>query len=183
MAFYIIAPFILFVVILIPIIISSKAEKEKKIKLNEIRNKWKEEPDKWLIKAATEDLNEYSPEIQEVIKSEVKRRELKDVESRIFSISQKTENKEWDFFGPEKSGIQKGVVGGFIMIFIAVIWFFGGLACGYIFYYPPILFLIGIYALLKGIFTRNITGKKLKEVNSNKNNIKDIIYSRSKKPN
>nr|WP_321406796.1 hypothetical protein [uncultured Carboxylicivirga sp.] len=46
------------------------------------------------------------------------------------------------------------------MIVIAILWFFGGLAAGYIFYYPPILFIIGIVALIKGIVEGNLAGKK-----------------------
>jgi hypothetical protein len=34
------------------------------------------------------------------------------------------------------------------------------MAAGYIYFYPPVLFVIGIYALLKGISTGNIAGKK-----------------------
>jgi hypothetical protein len=63
-------------------------------------------------------------------------------------------------FATEKSGIKKGMLGGVVMIAIAVVWFFGGLAAGYIFYYPPILFAIGIYALIKGLIERNVAGKK-----------------------
>ena len=63
-------------------------------------------------------------------------------------------------FAPEKKGIQSGVIGGIAMIAIAAIWFFGGLAAGYIFYYPPILALIGIYAVIKGLATGNLSGGK-----------------------
>ncbi|NUQ60927.1 MAG: hypothetical protein HUU20_00455 [Pirellulales bacterium] len=63
-------------------------------------------------------------------------------------------------FAPEKKGIEKGILGGMLMIVIAVVWFVAGLAAGYIFYYPPILFIIGMYALLKGLFTGNITGQR-----------------------
>jgi hypothetical protein len=44
-----------------------------------------------------------------------------------------------------------GVVGGLLMILIAVVWFVAGLAAGYIFFYPPILFVIGIIAFIKGL--------------------------------
>ena len=63
-------------------------------------------------------------------------------------------------FAPEKAGVKKGVLGGVIMMVIAAVWFFGGLAGGYIFYYPPILFVIGLYALVKGIMDGNVAGKK-----------------------
>jgi hypothetical protein len=61
---------------------------------------------------------------------------------------------------PEAAGIRKGVLGGVIMLVVAVVWFFGGLATGYVFFYPPILAVIGIYAIIKGIGTGNYTGKK-----------------------
>ncbi len=69
----------------------------------------------------------------------------------------------YDSFALEKKGVRKGVLGGIIMISIAIVWFFGGLAVGYIFFYPPILFLIGLYALLKGLFTGNISGREKRE--------------------
>ena len=81
---------------------------------------------------------------------------------RTWPTPKKIKSEKGGFFEPEKRGIQKGVVGGLIMIVIAVVWFFAGLAQGYIFYYPPFLFVIGIYALLKGIFTLNIVGKQKK---------------------
>ncbi|MBN8577820.1 MAG: hypothetical protein J0L66_12815 [Cytophagales bacterium] len=63
-------------------------------------------------------------------------------------------------FAPEKAGIKKGVLGGVVMMVIAAVWFFGGLAAGYIFYYPPILFVIGLYAFIKGLIDGNVAGKK-----------------------
>jgi hypothetical protein len=63
-------------------------------------------------------------------------------------------------FGMEKKGIKKGVVGGVIMILIAVVWFFAGLAADRIFFYPPILFFIGLYAVVKGLAEGNYSGKK-----------------------
>lgn len=63
------------------------------------------------------------------------------------------------FFGPEKKGVDNGILGGLIMIAIAVVWFVLGYAAGLIFFYPPILFLIGLYACLKGLLTGNFNGK------------------------
>jgi hypothetical protein len=64
-----------------------------------------------------------------------------------------------DAFAPEKAGIAKGVVGGLVMMGIAVVWFVLGWMAGYIFYYPPILFLIGVYACIKGAVTGNVSGR------------------------
>ncbi len=63
-----------------------------------------------------------------------------------------------DFFGPEKNGIEHGMMGGIAMMVIAVVWFGLGWMAGIIFYYPPILFLIGVFGLLKGLFTGNVSG-------------------------
>ena len=46
--------------------------------------------------------------------------------------------------------INSGVVGGILMILIAIVWFVGGLMAGYIFFYPPILAVIGFIAIIKG---------------------------------
>ncbi len=63
-------------------------------------------------------------------------------------------------FAPEKRGLQAGVLGGLLMMAIAVVWFVGGLAAGILFYYPPILFIIGIVGLFKGIATGNVAGRR-----------------------
>lgn len=63
------------------------------------------------------------------------------------------------FFALEKKGMKKGAAGGVLMMFIAVAWFIIGYALGYIFFYPPILFIIGLFTLLKGISTGNYSGQ------------------------
>jgi hypothetical protein len=81
---------------------------------------------------------------------------------RLVALEQKAKEEEVSSgaFGVEKKEIQKGVLGGLIMIVIAVIWFFAGLAAGYLFYYPPILFVIGLYAVIKGAIKGNLSGEK-----------------------
>ena len=79
-------------------------------------------------------------------------------ERQVAQADLPTANK--GFFAPEKKGIEKGVLGGVSMMAIAVIWFVVGYSCGYIFYYPPILFIIGLYALIKGLSTGNLAGNK-----------------------
>lgn len=44
-----------------------------------------------------------------------------------------------------------GVAGGLLAMLIAVVWFVAGLANDVIFFYPPILFVIGLVALFKGL--------------------------------
>ncbi|MGH7224468.1 MAG: hypothetical protein ACRELF_14675 [Gemmataceae bacterium] len=46
--------------------------------------------------------------------------------------------------------VNAGVIGGVLMILIAVVWFIAGLAGGIIFFYPPVLFVVGIIAIVKG---------------------------------
>jgi len=62
------------------------------------------------------------------------------------------------FFAPEKRGLDKGVAGGAVMMLIAVVWFALGWAAGYIFFYPPVLFVIGLFGLVKGVLTGNASG-------------------------
>lgn len=62
------------------------------------------------------------------------------------------------FFGPEKRGLDGGVFGGLAMMAIAVVWFVVGLMVGYIFFYPPILFIIGLFGFIKGLATGNVAG-------------------------
>ena len=62
------------------------------------------------------------------------------------------------FFAPEKRGLDKGVLGGVVMMLIAVVWFGIGWAAGYIFFYPPVLFVIGLFGLVKGLLTGNVSG-------------------------
>jgi hypothetical protein len=56
--------------------------------------------------------------------------------------------------------MKKGVLGGMIMILIALVWFFGGLAVDRIFFYPPVLLIIGVVAIIKGINEGNLAGEK-----------------------
>ena len=44
------------------------------------------------------------------------------------------------------------IVSGVLMMVGAVVWLVAGLFAGYIFFYPPILFIIGLVAVIKGIF-------------------------------
>ncbi|MCI0379213.1 MAG: zinc-ribbon domain-containing protein [Gemmataceae bacterium] len=55
----------------------------------------------------------------------------------------------------ESRMINAGAAGGLALIIVAVAWFVIGLAAGVIFYYPPILFVIGLVAMLKGAVSRN----------------------------
>ncbi|MBN2485767.1 MAG: hypothetical protein JXB34_07310 [Bacteroidales bacterium] len=73
------------------------------------------------------------------------------------------EAPETGFFAPEKKGMKKGILGGVAMIAIAIVWFFGGLFAGRIFFYPPVLLFFGIVAVVKGTAEKNIAGEKYKK--------------------
>ena len=58
---------------------------------------------------------------------------------------------------PQRGGFgtaNAGIVGGLIMMLLAVVWFVGGLMVNIIFFYPPILFIIGLIAFIKGLTSR-----------------------------
>lgn len=55
------------------------------------------------------------------------------------------------FFSAEKSIIGSGVIGGCITMLIAVVWFVVGLMNDWVFFYPPILFVVGLIAAIKGL--------------------------------
>ena len=54
-------------------------------------------------------------------------------------------------FGFERSLAGKGVLAGVLMMVIAVVWFVCGLYMNWIFYYPPVLFIVGLIAFIKGL--------------------------------
>lgn len=51
----------------------------------------------------------------------------------------------------ENSIFEGEILAGIAMMVGAVVWFVGGLAVGYIFFYPPILFFVGLASLIKGL--------------------------------
>jgi hypothetical protein len=48
--------------------------------------------------------------------------------------------------------LNAGVIGGLLTMLLAIVWFVGGLWAGRIFFYPPILLVLGFIAVIKGIF-------------------------------
>ena len=51
------------------------------------------------------------------------------------------------------------VLGGIALIVIGAVWLFGGLAFGLLFWYAPILCIIGIYRVCKGLMNGNLAGE------------------------
>ncbi|MEJ2004420.1 MAG: hypothetical protein P8X57_05515 [Cyclobacteriaceae bacterium] len=76
--------------------------------------------------------------------SECSKFQIDEQENRRLSEREKAieEESESGFFSLEQKGLKKGIAGGLLMMAIAAIWFVAGWSAGYIFYYPPILFLI-----------------------------------------
>jgi hypothetical protein len=64
-------------------------------------------------------------------------------------VQRNQEHGGW--FGLEKSVLSGGVIGGGIAMLIAVVWFVVGLMVGLYFWYPPVLFVIGLIALIRGL--------------------------------
>jgi hypothetical protein len=56
----------------------------------------------------------------------------------------------------ERKGMDSGIMGGIGLMLIAVVWFFAGMAAGYIYFYPPVLFFIGLVAVSNAL----ISGKR-----------------------
>ena len=76
----------------------------------------------------------------------------------ILMAKQKKAAEEFggDAFTPEKAALNMGVAGGVLLIVIAVVWFYFGWNAAY----PPILAVIGIYGIIKGVSEGNVAGKK-----------------------
>ncbi len=62
-------------------------------------------------------------------------------------------------FGWEQRGWDAGMMGGLTMMAIAALWLVAGLYFGRIFFYPVILFIIGLVGFFRGLFTGNISGR------------------------
>ncbi len=52
--------------------------------------------------------------------------------------------------GPDLTAVLWGVG----LMILSVVWFFGALAAGRIFFYPPILFIIGLFKVITGLFRK-----------------------------
>jgi hypothetical protein len=80
--------------------------------------------------------------------------------TRLAELERSAKESEEQGKSLEGRGIKLGVLGGVIMITVAVFWLFAGLAADRIFFYPPVLLVVGIYAVIKGVLGGNIAGGK-----------------------
>jgi hypothetical protein len=67
-------------------------------------------------------------------------------------------------FAPERSFLKLGALGGLLLISISAVWFIIGYINGRIFFYPLILFILGLVFLIKGLVDRNFSGERTKEL-------------------
>ncbi|MEX2483554.1 MAG: hypothetical protein WED10_03300 [Brumimicrobium sp.] len=101
-----------------------------------------------------------------------------DQSCKDFSVDEKMElsmkRQEADVIGEEVHsdslglsiiGIKNGIIAGIIVIIGAIVWLGIGLSYQRLFFYPIILFLIGVIALIKGIVKqqKSIAAKKVAE--------------------
>jgi hypothetical protein len=78
------------------------------------------------------------------------------VPRRIAEKSSRSSHGEHSgFFGPERRALSYGPLGGLALMVLAGVWFIGGLAAGYIFFYPPVLFLVGLFGMFKSLFAND----------------------------
>ncbi|MCC5850088.1 MAG: hypothetical protein JJU29_18540 [Verrucomicrobia bacterium] len=91
------------------------------------------------------------PEKGKIVMSRSNVNEIKEQAARVREKSDLA-HEQGDFFAPEKKAMGSGMLGGLAMMGIAVVWFVLGYALGYIFFYPPILFVLGLFAFFKGMF-------------------------------
>jgi len=82
------------------------------------------------------------------------------------TAARRREYEEGDFFAPERKALGMGRIGGLILMIIAAVWFFAGLENDIIFYYPPILFLIGLGGLIFGGGGKNKRIKRREKMRS-----------------
>ena len=74
------------------------------------------------------------------------------------AAQRKSSDKYNHGFGLEQRGWDAGMMGGLAMMLIGGVWLVVGLYFGWIFYYAPILIIIGLVGFVRGLFTGNVTG-------------------------
>jgi hypothetical protein len=76
---------------------------------------------------------------------------LPDPEPREFKRRRAKRSSADEGGGYRRIYVSPGVITGVLMMVVAVIWFFGALALNWIFFYPPIMFVLGFVAVVKGL--------------------------------
>lgn len=76
-----------------------------------------------------------------------------------------------DTLGLNILGIKNQIIAGSIAIIGAIVWFIVGWEAGRIFFYPPILFILGLVALIRGV----ITSKKRADLRQKEKRKADLL--------
>jgi hypothetical protein len=63
----------------------------------------------------------------------------------------RSEERSWSLPSMPRIAISSTIWAGLAMMVGAVVWFVVGLAVGYIFFYPPIMFVLGVLAFFRGL--------------------------------
>jgi len=66
-------------------------------------------------------------------------------------------------FAFERKAMNSGIGGGILMIVGGLVWLIGGLAAGYVFFYPFFLIIGGVIVLIKGVIEK---GKKMNKADT-----------------
>jgi hypothetical protein len=80
-----------------------------------------------------------------------RRRDDDDYDDRDRRYSSKSRSIKRESKAGSNASAGRTIVGGFIAIVVAIVWFVVGLAFDRIFFYPPILLILGIIAVVKGM--------------------------------
>jgi hypothetical protein len=81
-----------------------------------------------------------------------RRKRLRDEPRDVPNVEKKSRTPAVAFEQGWFGSLNAGVAGGLLMMVIAVVWFVLGLMADRIFFYPPILLVIGLVAVVKGLF-------------------------------
>lgn len=82
------------------------------------------------------------------------------IQREVLEEEQLQSEKAQATMGLDTFGIKNGIAAGVIAMAGAVIWFFAGASIDIIFFYPPLLFTLGLIALVRGIKVRRASRKK-----------------------
>lgn len=90
-------------------------------------------------------------------------KELRDAANDDLEQSHRSSKEKETTWGLDKFRLSNSLVAGVFLIVVSIIWFIAGYIKGFIFFYPPILFLMGLYSTYKGL------RKKAQNIKSNRN--------------
>lgn len=75
--------------------------------------------------------------------------------SYLENARQESSNSNYETTGGWSNFFDATVIGGLVVMLVAVGWFVAGLAAGVIFFYPPVMFVLGMITVVKGIMSND----------------------------